>query len=389
MVGPKLRWVRYELTLPKEHPLWAFALATPAAAVDPTVGRLTIDLPDLAAWPAPADKIGLLLDNAAEIEHDLMVQYLYAAYSLLSPSAVTDPDQKAALQSWPGTIREIAREEMGHLMTVQNLRLFVGLPPSFRRDNFPVVDGLFPFETHLAPLTQRILAEYVVAESPTDETGIDDIIDLATGGGTVVNHVGVLYALIGVVLASSLDEIEQDATSGEFWDVMVRQIAYLAYEQNPPSSQWHLPATAFVPSSLSQQGPTDDWNQGQTNIEVFTLQTRQDAKQAIKQIGLQGEGPGQPADTSSHFARFLSIYRGNAILPFPRQGTGCRRSTYRPIRSCWMIFSIRQRSAIRRPSHGRPWLISVTPSFSDFSKNIYAKTRSLRATSCGKSASPR
>jgi Ferritin-like len=319
MVGPKLRWVRHELTLPKASPL--FTLAS-FVAVDATVGRLTIDLPDLTAWPTPADKIELLLGKAAEVEHALMVQYLYSAYSMLSPSAVTDPAQKAALQAWPCVIRKIAREEMGHLMTVQNLRLFVGLPPSLARDNFPPdVPGLFPFDTHLQPITQRTLAEYVVAEAPTDATGIDDIIQQATGGGLIVNHVGVLYALIGVVLASSIDEIEQDATSGEFWDVMVRQIAYLAYEQNPPSSQWHLPSTAFVPSSLPRQGPPADWQKGQTNIEVVTMQTRPGAKQAIKKIGLQGEGPGDPTDTSSHFARFRSVYRGGGELPpFPATG---------------------------------------------------------------------
>jgi hypothetical protein len=321
MAGAKLKWVRHELTIPGYSPLWSLNLAA-APAPATAYGRLTLDIPDLTAWPTPAAKIELLLDKAAEVEHALMVQYLYSAYSLKSPTSVTDPDQQAALTSWRPAIAKIAREEMGHLLTVQNLRLFVGLSPTFIRDNFPVIQGLFPFDTHLRALDQQTLAQYIVAESPTNPQGIDDIIQIAMGGGGIaVNHVGVLYALIGVVLASSLVEIEQDATSGDVWDVLVRQIAYLAYEQNPPSSSWHLPSSAFVPSSLPRQGPHDDWAPGQQNIEVFTLQTRQDAKTAIKQIGVQGEGVGQTNDTSSHFARFLAIYRGQgAILSFPGVG---------------------------------------------------------------------
>jgi hypothetical protein len=54
-----------------------------------------------------------------------MVQYLYAAYSLKSSAEATDPGQVAVLndvyeKSWPQVIKGVAREEMGHLMTVQN-----------------------------------------------------------------------------------------------------------------------------------------------------------------------------------------------------------------------------------------------------------------------------
>ena len=62
----------------------------------------------------PRDEAVFLLTAAAEVEHALMVQYLFAAYSIRTDSL-------------PGTAEiqeqliQIAREEMGHLATVQNL----------------------------------------------------------------------------------------------------------------------------------------------------------------------------------------------------------------------------------------------------------------------------
>lgn len=52
----------------------------------------------------------LLLHVAAEIEHALMVQYLYAAYSLGGPQVPAE--KRAAVQNWQAIILGIAKEEM-------------------------------------------------------------------------------------------------------------------------------------------------------------------------------------------------------------------------------------------------------------------------------------
>src|SRR5712692_6169936 len=65
------------------------------------------------------DYLVMLLHVGAEIEHALMVEYLYAAYSLGGdqvPAAHRD-----TVRSWRDSIITVAREEMGHLLTVQNL----------------------------------------------------------------------------------------------------------------------------------------------------------------------------------------------------------------------------------------------------------------------------
>ncbi len=64
----------------------------------------------------PEEELVQLLLEAAEIEHGLMLQYLYAAYSL----------KELIIQ---GTLRTIAIEEMGHFITVQNLLAACGAKP--------------------------------------------------------------------------------------------------------------------------------------------------------------------------------------------------------------------------------------------------------------------
>jgi hypothetical protein len=63
-----------------------------------------------------------LLCQAAELEHGLMCEYLYAAFSLKgAPGPGLSGDQLAAVERWRGVIFGIAGEEMLHWAVVQNL----------------------------------------------------------------------------------------------------------------------------------------------------------------------------------------------------------------------------------------------------------------------------
>jgi photosystem II stability/assembly factor-like uncharacterized protein len=320
-----LRWVRHELRLPATSSLRAFsALAVPsdkAALAGDTM--VQIDLPDLSAFPRPIDKAAFLLHAAAEIEHALLVQYLYAGYSLKKPGMVADAQQKAALRTWPRRLADIAKEEMGHLLTVQNLRLLIRQRPDFRREDFPEPPNIYPFTMQLQPLSQASLAKYVVAESPTSASGIEDIIQQATQeAGTMPNRVGILYALLGMIFTRQ-SELGSNAQGGDPWYTIVRDIGNLALtvcDSDP--LHWHLPDDAFDAASIARQSPAEDWAPGQ-QIRVFAAQDRRAALTALGDIALQGEGPVQSGSdsTGSHFERFLSIYRGGAgIIPFPPAG---------------------------------------------------------------------
>jgi Ferritin-like len=316
---PELRWSEFEVRMPQMGPLAADDAASRfTIAADETVIR--VPLPDLSAWQAPLDKAKILLESAAEIEHALMVQYLYAAYSLKSKKEVTDAKQKKVLNdgskdSWPNVLLGIAREEMGHLLTVQNLLLALGLAPNLEREDFPPRKDLYPFALHLEPLTQHSLAKYVVAEAPVDASGIDDIIRVArVSRGAEINHVGVLYGLLGVVFATK-EQVEEGAADDDSWHAMVSQLAELAHRHAPPADSWHLPDSAFQVRFPEQQAAPSDWQVG--GVRVHAVTDRETARAAIRDIGEQGEGLTVGGE-QSHFERFRNLYRGDgATLAFP------------------------------------------------------------------------
>lgn len=320
MPAPAFGWSTYQVQVRPSSPLRALAVAAdlPAAPLQ----AATIQLPDLTAWPSPLDKARILLESAAEVEHALMAQYLYAAYSLKGSDEVTDSAQQTALDetspdSWPQVLLGIAREEMGHLMTVQNLLLLLGLASNLEREDFPPQKDLYPFALHLELLSQRSLAKYVIAEAPGDAEGIEDIVELAReAAGAPLNRVGVLYGLLGLVFSTE-EGVQEGSTGHQEWDTMIRELSQVAYQQSAPGS-WHLPDGAFDAQTAGQQADPDDWQVG--GLRVHRVSDRAAAAQAIRDVGEQGEGPTSEGELS-HFGRFLGIYRGGSGLPeFPAAG---------------------------------------------------------------------
>lgn len=70
---------------------------------------------------------------AADLEHDVICRYLFAAFSLKTgreEGGVTDL-QLEEVRTWRTAILRVAREEMGHLGFVCNLLTAIGAPPRF------------------------------------------------------------------------------------------------------------------------------------------------------------------------------------------------------------------------------------------------------------------
>ena len=303
MPAAEFDWKAYEVP--------AGAGAAPGA-LGAVAEMLTVEIPDLSQWPTPHDKARILLETAAEVEHALLVQYLYAAFSLRTEDE--DPVKQAALGEWFAEVHRIARQEMGHLMTVQNLLLALGQPPNLEREDFPPRKDLYPFTLHLEPLTQQSLAKYVTAEAPQGATGIEDIVKLATqSAGTAVNHVGTIYGLLGVVFSTEA-EIAAGGSGSQAWDDHLRLLAAAAHQQSPAAS-WHLSDSAIDASSLTFQGSPDNWPGG--GVTIHQIPDRTSAREAIRDVAEQGEGP-TDSGKESHFERFRLIFRGTAVLPgFP------------------------------------------------------------------------
>ena len=114
------------------------------------------------------DHLVMLLHIGAEIEHSLMVQYLYAAYSL-GGEQVLPPERRPMVQRWQEDILAVAREEMGHLITVQNILTLIGGSINLERVNLPWDIPFYPFPFKLEPVSLDSIACYVYAEMPSEQ----------------------------------------------------------------------------------------------------------------------------------------------------------------------------------------------------------------------------
>lgn len=253
----------------------------------------------LDVFMAPRERAVYLLHVGAEIEHALLVQYLYAGYSLGGPH-LTDPEQVRLAKKWRDTVLEIAREEMGHLVTVQNILTLIGGPLSFEREDYPIPEDLYPFPFELEPLTKRSLGKYVLAEMPNEETleklGLKqeiEEIEKYVGGGAPprVNRVGIVYsAIVELFTAPSVP-------------------------QEPPREPPAFVASSDIqPGSLRYQVRRDEWGLWYKDILIETATDRRSAIAAIQAIAVQGEGSDLGPDPArqiagSHFGKFLDIYR--------------------------------------------------------------------------------
>lgn len=118
---------------------------------------------------ASREHLWWLLLEAAELEHMIMCQYLFAEFSLKSGTAEgLTSEQTDAVERWRKAIRGIAVEEMLHLALVYNLLTAIGGAPTFNRPNFPQLSGYFPsrLQLDLMPFGERALRHFLYLERP-------------------------------------------------------------------------------------------------------------------------------------------------------------------------------------------------------------------------------
>ncbi|HLO36816.1 MAG TPA: ferritin-like protein, partial [Candidatus Deferrimicrobium sp.] len=116
------------------------------------------------------------LGKAAELEHLIMLQYLFAAFSLKQATreGLTD-EQLAAVQRWRKTLLSIGEQEMLHLALVQNLLTAVGAAPRLARPNFPLPASSYPagVRIELLPFGEAALRHFAFLERP-EGMAVDD-----------------------------------------------------------------------------------------------------------------------------------------------------------------------------------------------------------------------
>ncbi len=255
-----------------------------------------------------------LLRLAAEVEHALMVQYLFCAYSLGAPGVPAD--RQAEVRAWQETVLGIAKEEMAHLITVENLLTLLSAPLNFNREEFPHPTPLYPFGFRLVPASLDSIAAFIVAESPAIWPNVPEEREIKQraqqGTGAPVNRVGRLYAELARVVGS----------------------------------RTLVPDDAFNADSIAFQASWDEWGRGYREGErgadalsgfpelqapellILDARSRDEAVRSITEVGEQGEGEDLPgAGDDSHFLRFLEIYRGMKRLG---DGAGVRPLAQNP-----------------------------------------------------------
>jgi rubrerythrin len=258
------------------------------------------------------DHLVMLLHVAAEIEHGLMVQYLYAAYSL-------DPDkvegrQRAMVEDWRETLLIVAKEEMGHLLTVQNVLSLLGAPFNLGRDDFPWDAPYYPFPFTLEPVSEDSLALYIYAEMPSEDDAPDNedltpeeleaikaAVKKRVPGGAA-HHVDVVYREI-IDLLRDEERIP---------DAAFREDSYACQATWDDWGRRYKPA----PVMLTAEGDRDEGSvkEGalpEPRVLILPVATRTEAVAAMEDVSEQGEGHLSPSeeDERSHFQRFLAVYR--------------------------------------------------------------------------------
>jgi ferritin-like protein len=280
------------------HLTWGPAGAVPgapglrAAALDKRA-QAAQEAPSPDFFTAPRDRAIYLLHIGAEVEHALMAQYLYAGYSLGSPH-LTKPQQRQVAH-WRRLVLEVAREEMGHLATVENMLTLIGGPLSFDREDYPIPADLYPFPFELEPLTKKSLGKYVLCEMPNEET------------------------IAKLHLTKEIDQIRRYVDAED--DVMVHRVGKIydaitqlftaptVPKEPPPKPPFFIHSGDIQASSIRYQVSASAWGLGQKDILIETATDRSSALNAIKLISVQGEGSTIKNLKESHFGKFLEIYR--------------------------------------------------------------------------------
>lgn len=245
-----------------------------------------------AAGPVSREWLLHALYEAAELEHNLMCTYLYAAFSLrCGEEEGLRPAEAAAVARWRRTILDVAIDEMGHLVAVWNITAALGATPHFGRANFPLDPGVLPAGVivRLAPFNAAVLQHFVHLERPEGS-------DEPDGEGFAPDFAFSRAARRPRITPMALDY----ETVGTFYAALSDNLRAFVARVGEPAAFCGDPALQLSPAEIRLQGAQP----------VICSKT---ALAGFAAIVLQGEGA--PADAAgSHFQKFTAIRSELAAL---------------------------------------------------------------------------
>jgi hypothetical protein len=227
-----------------------------------------------------------MLCEAAELEHGILCQYLFAAFSLkASADEGLTEDELAATTRWRRVLSHVAVEEMLHLALVHNLLSAIGGAPHFARPNLPAPASHYPAGVQLAlvPFGELALRHFMFLERP-EGMQLEDAegLEAALGHATPLTREGDI-----------VPRGQDFATVGHLYRSIEHGIAHLAEK----FGERHL----FVGPPRAQATSKDFYWP-----ELVAVTDVASAQRAIDTILEQGEGARGHWE-SAHFGQFVQI----------------------------------------------------------------------------------
>jgi CDGSH-type Zn-finger protein/truncated hemoglobin YjbI len=227
-----------------------------------------------------------MLCEAAELEHGIMCQYLFAAFSLKQrPDEGLTEDELQAVTRWRRAIAHVATEEMLHLALVHNLLSAVGAAPHLARPNLPAPAHHYPAGVNLTlvPFGEAALQHFMFLERPEGMT-----LEGASGIDAPIHDAVPLMAEGDIV-----PQLQDFATVGHLYRSIEQGLAHLA-EKFGERNLFVGPARAQATSEHFQ------WP------ELVAVTDLASAQQALDTILEQGEGARGHWE-QAHFGQFVRI----------------------------------------------------------------------------------
>ncbi|HEV2936822.1 MAG TPA: ferritin-like protein, partial [Streptosporangiaceae bacterium] len=226
-----------------------------------------------------------MLCEASELEHGIMCQYLYAAFSLKqSETEGLTADETEAVVRWRKQISHVATQEMLHLALVQNLLSAIGGAPHLSRPNFPHPATHYPAGVHLAllPFGEPALQHFMFLERP-EGMDLNDAEGMAAFG----------RAAPAMQQGEIVPRSQDFKTVGHLYRSVEAGVAHLA---DKLGERWLFIGPPRAQATQEYFG----WP------ELVAVTDTASAQKAIDEILEQGEGP-RGHWRNAHFGQFVEI----------------------------------------------------------------------------------
>jgi CDGSH-type Zn-finger protein/truncated hemoglobin YjbI len=226
-----------------------------------------------------------MLCEAAELEHGIMCQYLFAAFSLKQRADEGLSDRELdAVQRWRKQISHVATQEMLHLALVHNILSAIGAAPHLARPNLPAPAAHYPAGVQLAlmPFGEQALRHFMFLERP-EGMELKDAAGMAAMG-------------LAAPLMSARDIVPrgQDfATVGHLYRSIEAGLDRLVAKHG---EDWLFVGPRRAQATAAHFG----WP------ELVPVTDLASAHRAIEEILEQGEGP-RGEWLNAHFGQFVAI----------------------------------------------------------------------------------